>query len=242
MPGNCPLIWEVLQMAPFAESGLSMSPGDAEGMFLDHWMHNGAPMATMHSLNSLMSAVEQECSRSPGQLEDMYYNPNVSRGHLDVFCACWGPCTGAEIPVCYKPLSSIDSLRNTHENTRKVIKKPAADCGMLISVGAQGLLYLHRHNPTTIHVDLNPTLLTRVGQAQLCSFGVSGILDGLLTGKTTSILGGCVQFTALELFWEKQHPTINSDVYAFGCTCVQVSGSAQMISKNGCLAQMFGPL
>ncbi|KAF8326102.1 kinase-like domain-containing protein, partial [Cantharellus anzutake] len=110
-------------------------------------------------------------------------------------------------------------------------QNPAADREMLVSDVARGLLYLHNHDAIIVHADLKPLniLINDTGRAQLCDFGLSRILDGLPTGQTTSDQGGTLRFLAPELLEsseEDSHPTTKSDVYAFGCTCVQVSGSA----------------
>ncbi|KAF8331100.1 kinase-like domain-containing protein [Cantharellus anzutake] len=106
-------------------------------------------------------------------------------------------------------------------------QNPAVDREMLVFDVAQGLLYLHSHNPIIIHGDLKPLniLINDAGHAQLCDFGLSRILDGLPTGQTTSIQGGTPRFLAPELLGfseEDLPPTAQSDVYAFGCTCIQI--------------------
>ncbi|KAF8326090.1 kinase-like domain-containing protein [Cantharellus anzutake] len=105
-------------------------------------------------------------------------------------------------------------------------QNPAADRGMLVSDVAQGLLYLHSRNPIIIHADLKPLniLINDMGRAQLCDFGLSCILDELPTGLTTSVRGGTLRFLAPELLDASKdpHPTTNSDVYAFGCTSIQI--------------------
>ncbi|KAF8326036.1 kinase-like domain-containing protein [Cantharellus anzutake] len=106
-------------------------------------------------------------------------------------------------------------------------QNPAANREILVSDVARGLLYLHSHNPIIIHADLKPLniLINDMGRAQLCDFGLSRILDGLPTGQTTSDQGGTLRFQAPELLGASEddsRPTTKSDVYAFGCTCVQI--------------------
>jgi serine/threonine protein kinase len=70
-----------------------------------------------------------------------------------------------------------------------------------------------------------------MGHAQLCDFRLSHVLDGLPIEQTVFVLGGTLQFMAPELLLEDLHPTTDSDIYAFGCTCIQVSGSAQRLGQ-----------
>ncbi|KAF8316927.1 kinase-like domain-containing protein [Cantharellus anzutake] len=111
-------------------------------------------------------------------------------------------------------------------------QNPAAHHVML------GWQYLHGHDPVILHADLKPLLLlirivqlnimiNNLGCAQLCDSGLSCILDGLQTGHTTSVPGGMLQFLVPELLGANPHATTKSDVYTFGCTYIQVSGSAQ---------------
>jgi len=108
-------------------------------------------------------------------------------------------------------------------------RNPAADREMLVTDVARGLLYLHSHNPTIIHADVKPqnVLISDVGHAQLCDFGLSRILDSLPSGHTTSAQAGTLRYQAPELLdgcdtEEKWCPTTESDVFAFACTCVRI--------------------
>ena len=64
-----------------------------------------------------------------------------------------------------------------------------------------------------------------MGHALLCDFGLSRILDGLPSGFTTAQHVGTLRYVAPELLEGK--PTTESDVYAFGCTCIRVSRMAK---------------
>ncbi len=79
-----------------------------------------------------------------------------------------------------------------------------------------------------------------MGHALLCDFGLSRILDDLPSGHTTSVQGGTLRYLAPELLGGsglngEACPTAKSDVFAFACTCIQVSGVRgykPMISKR----------
>src|SRR5258707_6533547 len=81
-----------------------------------------------------------------------------------------------------------------------------------------------------------------MGHALLCDFGLSRILDGLASGHTSHVQGGTLRYLAPELLGGsgpngEVHPTPKSDVFAFACTCIQVSGMRgykPMISKVQC--------
>ncbi|KAF8335472.1 kinase-like domain-containing protein [Cantharellus anzutake] len=101
---------------------------------------------------------------------------------------------------------------------------------------ARGLLHLHSHNPPIIHENLKPRniLINDEGRAQLCDFGLSYVFDGFLMGQTYLIQGETLRFLAPESLGypeECSRPTTESDVYAFGCTCMQVSGSGQRLGR-----------
>ncbi len=64
-------------------------------------------------------------------------------------------------------------------------------------------------------------------RAVITDFGLSTIVDGYRTGQTSSSFrnGGTSRFMAPELvFYDGEAPnrTVASDVWAFGCTCMQV--------------------
>ena len=80
------------------------------------------------------------------------------------------------------------------------------------------------NNKTQLNV-----LINDIGCAQLCDFGLSRILDDLPSGHTTSVQMGTARYQAPELLsgdntQEKWRPTTESDIFAFACTCVWVSG------------------
>ena len=60
------------------------------------------------------------------------------------------------------------------------------------------------------------------GSAALCDFGLSMAMDGGATGYTSSEVAGTLRYLAPELLEEKSVRTLGTDVYALGCTCMQV--------------------
>ncbi|KAJ7145907.1 kinase-like domain-containing protein [Mycena epipterygia] len=90
---------------------------------------------------------------------------------------------------------------------------------------SQGLQYLHSHN--VVHGDLRGAniLVTRDWSACLTDFGLSLYSD--LSGRSTS-RGGSVRWMAPELIAPEEfnvsfRRTSCSDIYAFGCLCVEAS-------------------
>ncbi|KAG6855863.1 hypothetical protein H0H87_009898 [Tephrocybe sp. NHM501043] len=98
---------------------------------------------------------------------------------------------------------------------------------------AKGLSYLH--NEGVIHGDLKGpnVLIDDAGRARLADFGVSIVADPDIIGWTTqskaTSQGGSVRWQAPELFLvgngendeETMKNTMKSDVYAWGCVCLE---------------------
>ncbi|KAJ7762210.1 kinase-like domain-containing protein [Mycena metata] len=103
---------------------------------------------------------------------------------------------------------------------------------------AQGLEYLHSHN--IVHGDLRGSniLVNKDWSACLADFGLSGFSDGGSTGQTSSKRAGSAYWMAPELlapeqFGTKFSRTQASDVYAFGCVCLEVILHFQNYLKLG---------
>ena len=112
---------------------------------------------------------------------------------------------------------------------------------------AEGLLYLHTRRPPIIHGDMKPVGSCRLvflnsaefglqenvlvdddGRARVIDFGLSTILDGISTGQTSTsfAMAGTLRFMAPELVQANNRRghwrTQGSDVWAYGCTSMQV--------------------
>jgi len=88
---------------------------------------------------------------------------------------------------------------------------------------AQGLQYLHEHNPSITHGDLKPdnVVFDKYGTACLCDFGLSRMdADGSIWVTAASQAPGTIRFMAPELLNGSQ-PTVTNegDIYAYGMTC-----------------------
>src|SRR5689334_9430802 len=82
-------------------------------------------------------------------------------------------------------------------------------------------------------------VISKEGRAALCDFGLSRLHLALdpegpsshtskppqryLTGITSSEFNGTLRFCAPELIDGDGQPTFGSDIYAFACTCAEVS-------------------
>ncbi|KAG8996048.1 hypothetical protein FRB90_012837 [Tulasnella sp. 427] len=86
---------------------------------------------------------------------------------------------------------------------------------------ARGLEYLHSMEPPIIHGDIRPenVMVQDNLEAALCDFGFSSLQlalgehSGLTTSERTS---GTVGYMAKEIIIGEKHPSLSSDVYAFG--------------------------
>ncbi|KIO16994.1 hypothetical protein M407DRAFT_85390, partial [Tulasnella calospora MUT 4182] len=103
---------------------------------------------------------------------------------------------------------------------------------------AAGLKYLHDFSPPICHGDLKPAnvLVNEDLDAVLCDFGVSSFIQeseapsGLDTSQS---IKGSTRYMSPELFPKDGHPkhTLQSDVWAWGCTVFQVGGTTKI---KGC--------
>ncbi|KAF8341251.1 kinase-like domain-containing protein [Cantharellus anzutake] len=89
---------------------------------------------------------------------------------------------------------------------------------------ANGLHYLHSQEPAIVHGDLKPqnVLINDQGMAQLCDFGLSRAMNEVSRIIKTSTVFGCtIRYSAPEVIIE-EIKTMKSDIYAFGCTSIQI--------------------
>jgi len=109
-------------------------------------------------------------------------------------------------------------------------KRPDADRGLLIKGIADGLHYLHSQD--VIHGDIKPNVLVNSeGHAMLCDFGLAMILQEVSTHPRTGSRYSTPRFSAPELIEDTgDNPpprTKFTDMWAFGCTGMQISSGIQ---------------
>ncbi|KAJ6570716.1 kinase-like domain-containing protein [Mycena sp. CBHHK59/15] len=118
-----------------------------------------------------------------------------------------------------------------------------ANVDKLLSEIAQGLQYLHSRN--IVHGDLRGAniLITHDWSACLADFGLA-VLSDATTSKRTSNRAGSVRWMAPELidpdyFGHHFARTPASDVYAFGCVCLELYTGRPPFSDLSEMAAMF---
>ncbi|KAG8896692.1 hypothetical protein FRB99_008760 [Tulasnella sp. 403] len=114
-----------------------------------------------------------------------------------------------------------------HGDVLSYLKKyPFADRRRLVRQVAQGLTYLHAQSPPVIHGDLKGgnVLINSQGDAALCDFGLSKLLQDCPSTFTTSSVGvGTLRWCAPEM-WTADEPikTLATDVWAFGALALEI--------------------
>ncbi|KAG8898723.1 hypothetical protein FRB99_007195, partial [Tulasnella sp. 403] len=102
---------------------------------------------------------------------------------------------------------------------------PTANRRTLILQVAEGLVYLHNHNPAIVHADIKACniLVSDDGDAMLCDFGLSKLLEDVPSGLTTeSGQKGTTRWMAPEQLGKHPVYTTESDAYAFGCLALEI--------------------
>ncbi|KAF8212855.1 kinase-like domain-containing protein, partial [Mycena galopus ATCC 62051] len=114
----------------------------------------------------------------------------------------------------------------------------------LLSEIAQGLQYLHSQN--LVHGDLRGTniLITDGWKACLADFGLSSFSNATASHTNSTHRAGSIRWMAPELivperFRKKFARTAASDIFAFGCVCVEASCSRQTTSTHLILFQLY---
>ncbi|KAG8893202.1 hypothetical protein FRB99_002140, partial [Tulasnella sp. 403] len=114
-------------------------------------------------------------------------------------------------------------------NASAYLKKyPSVDRHSLVLQVTEGLVYLHTHDPPIIHADIKAdnVLINDDGEAMLCDFGLSKLLEDVPSGLTTTNgQKGTLRYMAPEQFGEKPLYTTETDVYAFGCLAIGVASA-----------------
>ncbi|KAJ7656694.1 kinase-like domain-containing protein [Mycena rosella] len=117
------------------------------------------------------------------------------------------------------------------------------DLDQLLFEVAQGLHYLHSHN--LVHGDLRGAniLINQDWSACLADFGLS-VFSNATSSMHTSTRAGCIYWMAPELidpdrFGYKFARTPATDVYAFGCVCIEVYTGRPPFSDLSDAAALF---
>jgi len=103
--------------------------------------------------------------------------------------------------------------------------KPIALRAKLLEQAANGLAYLHGHDPAVIHAAINPSnvIVNDNGDAMLCDFGLLPDMQVAEFGMTTSDreISSTAGYVSPELL-ETGQWTKASDIYAFGSLILEV--------------------
>ncbi|KAF8574534.1 kinase-like protein [Ramaria rubella] len=125
------------------------------------------------------------------------------------------------------PHKAMVSLWKTKGNIMQYIEKsPNVDRYRLLIQAANGLTYLHEHEPSVIHSDLKPEniLIDDDGTALLADFGLTRIQHTLTDLISATHNGGTLCYMSPELLSGKPtgNPTKFSDIWAFGMVIYEV--------------------
>jgi serine/threonine protein kinase len=84
---------------------------------------------------------------------------------------------------------------------------------------AQALEYLH--SQSIVHDDLHPKniLIDEHEHVRLSDYGLSGVVDASVPNSVT---GGLAEYSGPEKIMGHSSQLMESDIFAFGCVCVQV--------------------
>ncbi|KAK3577207.1 hypothetical protein CHS0354_030478 [Potamilus streckersoni] len=96
----------------------------------------------------------------------------------------------------------------------------------------QAVAYLHGVHPPIIHQDIKPSnvLVSKItNQAKICDFGISKIRS-YSPGRTTE---GTPYFMAPELLIQAGSSSFKSDIWALGCTFLELFTDLDLWSPNG---------
>ncbi|KAG8988628.1 hypothetical protein FRB94_000526 [Tulasnella sp. JGI-2019a] len=118
-----------------------------------------------------------------------------------------------------------------HGNIRKYLQERSPKLTsnrrleLLLQV-AEGLRYLHSHNPVVVHGDLKAdnVLINDEEEAQLCDFGLSRFVDDsqLAVFFTSKSPNGTTRWCAPEILAEEGLCNQRSDIYSFACLGIEI--------------------
>ncbi|KAG8920481.1 hypothetical protein FRC01_000732 [Tulasnella sp. 417] len=104
-------------------------------------------------------------------------------------------------------------------------KNPNADRRRLINQVAEGLVYLHGREPPVVHSDIKPAnvLVSDNGDAKLCDFGISKLVQENTSGfTTTASVKGTLRYSSPDMLDLDGESTPTTDVWAFGMLILHV--------------------
>ncbi|KAG8903765.1 hypothetical protein FRB99_002792 [Tulasnella sp. 403] len=95
---------------------------------------------------------------------------------------------------------------------------------------AKGLEYLHTRNPPICHGDIKAlnVLVAENTVVMLCDFGLSKSTESMTAASTTNN-AGTSRYWSPELFQQGNRPTLESDVWAWGCLLLEVISRHQFL-------------
>jgi len=91
------------------------------------------------------------------------------------------------------------------------------------------------HSKNIIHGDIKGAniLLSKNGEVKLCDFGISKVVSSRSSIlKTSESFSGTVSFSPPELFRENNAYSFPIDIWAFGCTVIEMSTRSSPFQKN----------
>jgi len=109
--------------------------------------------------------------------------------------------------------------------TKYIEDHPTCNRLKLLEEVACGLDYLHTGDPAVVHGDIKPDniLVDDDGCAVLIDFGLSRIQEEISPSVVSSFRGmGVLRWMAPELADGEVAKTARSDVYSFGCLCLEI--------------------
>lgn len=139
----------------------------------------------------------------------------------------YGTCDG------FGPFTSMVSPWYENGNVNTYLRKLGASgtierrLKLLVEVAA-GLNYLHNFSFPVVHGDLKGAniLVNDSGEAALADFGLSSILEDVVSSGTSTFSGGSVRWMAPELLELSPHDvapkTCASDTYSYGSVILEI--------------------
>ncbi len=144
----------------------------------------------------------------------------------------------------------VMELMETYLEKYCCTKKPSFQCTVAIQIQvAEGLQYLHEHNPKIVHRDLTaPNVLLKGTKgesesivAKIADFGLSRIVDTVQTLVTMTRLPGTPYYLAPEVDTKKHRYNEKIDIFSFGHLAL-VSSLGKVINEILDIREEISPL